>query len=235
VRGLTVRFGGIVALDGVSFALPAGQILGLIGPNGAGKTTLFNAITGLVEEEAGRVDLGEDDLTNRPPFVRARDGLARTFQNLRLFGHLPVRENVAIAALVAERHRPERTRLSVDELLREAGLLDVADRRAASLDYGSQRRLELARAAALAPEFLLLDEPTSGMSDAESLAMVDTVRRAAARIGAGVLVIDHDLGFISRICDHVVVLNEGQVLAEGTPEQVRADPEVARAYLGSQA
>jgi len=126
-------------------------------------------------------------------------------------------------------------RPDVDLLLAEAGLTDWADREAGTLDYGNQRRLELIRAAALAPEFLLLDEPTSGMSDTESLAMVDSVRAVAALIGAGVLVIDHDLGFITRISDHIVVLNEGRVLAEGSPEQVRANPAVAEAYLGSQA
>ena len=133
------------------------------------------------------------------------------------------------------RHRSHRLRPDVDDLLESAGLLEFADRAAGTLDYGNQRRLELARAVALAPEFLLLDEPTSGMSDTESLAMVESVRAMAAKVGAGVLVIDHDLGFITRISDHIVVLAEGQVLAEGTPDEVRANPAVAAAYLGSQA
>lgn len=230
-----VRFGGFRALAGASLRVEPGQVVGLIGPNGAGKTTLFNVVTGLVPAESGHILLGDLDLSSTPPHVRARSGLARTFQNLRLFKELSARENVALAALVAERHRPERERVDVDVLLAEAGLTDLADRQAGTIDYGNQRRLELARAAALAPDFLLLDEPTSGMDDQESLAMVDRVRRMAELVGAGVLVIDHDLGFISRICDHVVVLNEGEVLAEGTPDQVRANPDVARAYLGSQA
>ena len=233
--GIIVRFGGFTALDGASLRVRPGEVVGLIGPNGAGKTTMFNVITGLVAETDGRVHLGDLELTDAAPVDVARAGLARTFQNLRLFAHLSVRDNVALTALVAARHRPHRHAPAVDDLLAVAGLLDMADREAGTLDYGAQRRLELARAAALAPDYLLLDEPTSGMSDTESLAMVGAVRDIAARVGAGVLVIDHDLGFITTISDHIVVLAEGSVLAEGTPDQVRADPAVARAYLGSRA
>jgi branched-chain amino acid transport system permease protein len=230
-----VVFGGFVALDGAGVSVRPGEVVGLIGPNGAGKTTLFNVITGLVPETTGRVALGEEDLSDAKPVDVARAGLARTFQNLRLFGSLSVRENVALTALVAARHRAERVRPSVDQLLDAVGLTEWAERPAGTLDYGNQRRLELIRAAALAPEYLLLDEPTSGMSDSESLEMVDSVRTIAGLIGSGVLVIDHDLGFITRISDHVVVLSEGRVLAEGTPAEVRANPAVAEAYLGSQA
>ncbi|MDO8361703.1 MAG: branched-chain amino acid ABC transporter ATP-binding protein/permease [Actinomycetota bacterium] len=232
---IEVHFGGFIALDGAGLAVRPGEVVGLIGPNGAGKTTLFNVITGLVREQGGRVLLGDDELTHSNPVQVARAGLARTFQNLRVFKNLSTRENVALAALVSARHRPHRTRVDVDTLLDDVGLGEWADRQAGTLDYGNQRRLELARAAALAPDFLLLDEPTSGMSDQESLAMVNSVRTVAARIGAGVLVIDHDLGFITRISDHIVVLNEGRVLAEGTPAEVRANPQVAEAYLGSSA
>ena len=231
-RGIVVDFGGFRALDDAGIRVAPGEVVGLIGPNGAGKTTLFNVVTGLVQESSGTVVLGERDLSDAVPHDVARAGLARTFQNLRLFKNLSVRENVELTSLVAWRHREGS--LPVDELLADAGLTAVADRAAGTLDYGNQRRLELARAAALAPSFLLLDEPTSGMSDAESLAMVETVRATAAKIGAGVLVIDHDLAFITRISDHVVVLSEGRVLAEGTPAAVRADPAVAAAYLGSQ-
>ena len=232
---IEVRFGGFIALDGAGLTVRPGEVVGLIGPNGAGKTTLFNVITGIVHEQGGRVMLGDRELTDSAPVDVARAGLARTFQNLRLFKNLSVRENVALTALVAARHRKHRVRPLPDTLLDDAGLSEFADRPAGTLDYGNQRRLELARAAALAPEFLLLDEPTSGMSDQESLAMVQSVRAVAARIGAGVLVIDHDLGFITRISDHIVVLNEGRVLAEGTPEEVRSNPLVAEAYLGSSA
>ncbi len=231
-EGISVRFGGFRALDDAGVRVRAGEVVGLIGPNGAGKTTMFNVITGIVTEQSGRVTLGDRDLSDDPPYRVARAGLARTFQNLRLFGTLPVRENVAVAAVSAARYRPDAPAVDVDVLLASAGLSAAADRPARTLDYGNQRRLELARAAALAPVFLLLDEPTSGMSDQESRAMVDHVRATARLVGAGVLVIDHDLAFITRISDHVVVLAEGRVLAEGTPAEVRADPAVAVAYLG---
>jgi branched-chain amino acid transport system permease protein len=232
VREVTVRFGGFMALDGAGLRVRPGEIVGLIGPNGAGKTTLFNVVTGLVDEESGTVTLGDRDLSDDPPHRIARAGLARTFQNLRLFPTQSVRENVAVAALSARHYRSHRAPVDVDELLERAGLAGIAERRAATLDYGNQRRLELARAAALAPDYLLLDEPTSGMSTEESLAMVDHVREAAARIGAGVLVIDHDLAFVTRISDHIVALTEGRVIAEGTPDSVAADPGVIEAYLG---
>ncbi|MEQ1873748.1 MAG: ATP-binding cassette domain-containing protein [Ilumatobacteraceae bacterium] len=234
-RDIEVHFGGFVALDGARVSVRPGEVVGLIGPNGAGKTTLFNVITGLVQEQGGSVKLGDHDLSEATPVEVARAGLARTFQNLRLFKSLSVRENVALTSLVAGRHRAHRPRPETELLLADAGLTEWADRQAGTLDYGNQRRLELARAAALAPEFLLLDEPTSGMSDTETLAMVESVRAVAARIGAGVLVIDHDLAFITRISDHIVVLNEGRVLAEGTPAEVRANPLVAEAYLGTSA
>ena len=232
-EGVTVRFGGFVALDDAGIRVAPGEIVGLIGPNGAGKTTLFNVLTGLVEEDEGTVRLGLLDLSREPPHRIARAGLARTFQNLRLFPSLSARENVELAALSARRYRPEAPAIDPEVLLTGAGLAAVAERPAATLDYGNQRRLELARAAALAPSYLLLDEPTSGMSDAESLAMVERIRQAAELLGAGVLVIDHDLAFITRISDRVVVLAEGRPLAEGTPNEVRDDPAVALAYLGS--
>ena len=230
---IDVRFGGFVALAGAGISIAPGRVVGLIGPNGAGKTTLFNVITGLVPEQAGTVTLGERDLSHEPPHRIARAGLARTFQNLRLFPTLSVRENVELAGLSAARFRPEAAIVGSDELLAASGLADVAERAAATLDYGRQRRIELARAAALAPAFLLLDEPTSGMSDRESLRMVDDVRAMAALVGAGVLVIDHDLAFITRISDHIVVLAQGRVLTAGRPADIRADPAVAAAYLGS--
>jgi len=232
---VVVRFGGYKALDGARVRVRPGEIVGLIGPNGAGKTTLFNVVTGLVAAQAGVVKLGHDDLTASPPHMVARGGLARTFQNLRLFPTLSVRENVELAATSAARFRPDVAAPDVAQLLADGGLAAVAERRASTLDYGSQRRLELARAAALRPAFLLLDEPTSGMSDRESAAMVDQVRATARNLGAGVLVIDHDLGFITRISDHIVVLAEGKVIAEGRPDAIRQDPAVVAAYLGRDA
>ncbi len=231
--GLGVVFGGFTAVDDVSIRVEPGRIHGLIGPNGAGKTTFVNLLTGLVEPTTGTVRIGDRELTGAP-YRRARAGVSRTFQNLRVFPALTVRENIAIADLVAHDHRSHRPGVSVDELLALSGLEHMADRSAATLDYGNQRRLEIARAAALRPDFLLLDEPTSGMSSAESLAMVDHVRRIATAIGSGVLVIDHDLGFITNICEYVTVLDQGAVLAEGTPAEIQRDQRVIDAYLGSQ-
>jgi branched-chain amino acid transport system permease protein len=228
-----VRFGGFTALDGASLRVQPGEVVGLIGPNGAGKTTLFNVVTGLVDSRGGVVRLGASELTHARPHEVARAGLARTFQNLRLFGNLSVHENVALAALAAQRYRRDEPPVDVDGLIAAAGLTEWRHRPARTLDYGNQRRLELARAAALSPEYLLLDEPTSGMSDEESEAMVDQVRTTATSVGAGVLVIDHDLAFITRISDHVVALAEGVVIAEGTPDEVRRSPAVAAAYLGA--
>ena len=230
--GVTVEFGGFRALDGASIEVSNREIVGLIGPNGAGKTTLVNVMTGIVDPTRGQIHLGEMALTSEPSHEIARSGLVRTFQNLRLFSSLTVRENVEVAALVAAVHRNGIERSGVDEMVAGSGLWDHRDRRAAELDYGNSRRLELARAAAAAPAFLLLDEPTSGMSDSESLAMVESVRRMAAAVGAGVLVIDHDLNFITGICDRVYCLDQGRVIASGTPAEVQADPAVRAAYLG---
>ncbi len=234
-RDVSVRFGGFQALTAAHLDASSGEIVGIIGPNGAGKTTLVNVLTGMVAPTEGSFAISGERLTGKPPFQLARAGLVRTFQNLRLFGSLTVRENVEIAALVARDHRAERTLRDVDALVAEAGLWDHRDRRARELDYGTSRRLELARAAALSPSFMLLDEPTSGMSDAESLAMVEQVRHMAATVGAGVVVIDHDLGFITGISDRITVLDQGSVIATGTPEEVQADPRVQAAYLGSAA
>lgn len=233
-RQLGVRFGGFTAVDDVSLRVEPGEIHGLIGPNGAGKTTFVNLVTGIVPPTSGTVHLGDVDLP-AVPYKVARAGLARTFQNLRVFANLSVRENIEIAALVSERHRAHRPDVSVDAVLAMSGLAELADRPASTLDYGNQRRLEIARAAALRPDFLLLDEPTSGMSDDESQAMIGHVRATAALCGAGVLVIDHDLGFITSICDRITVLDQGRILAEGNPDEVRRNPEVIAAYLGSQA
>jgi branched-chain amino acid transport system permease protein len=236
VEGVTVVFGGFRALTDVTFEARSDEIVGLIGPNGAGKTTLLNVVTGHVPATAGRFAIGDTDLTGAPPTRIARAGLARTFQNLRLFARLPVRENVEVAAMSAARHRADdRHGLGVDDLLASAGLAPHEGRAAGWLDYGSQRRLEIARAAALAPRFLLLDEPTSGMSDTESAEMIQHVRAMARAIGAGVIVIDHDLHFITNVCDRIVVLDHGVVIATGTPQEIQANPAVIEAYLGSQA
>jgi len=233
VDAVDVRFGGFQALDQATLEANQNEIVGIIGPNGAGKTTLVNVVTGLVEPTGGQFSLDETPLNAAAPFQIARHGLARTFQNLRLFGSLTVRENVEAAAIVARQHRSGHPLPDVDALIAEAGLWEHRDRRAQHLDYGNARRLELARAAAMSPTFLLLDEPTSGMSENESVAMIEQVRHMAATVGAGVIVIDHDLAFITGISDRIYVLDQGRVIAEGTPDEVQADQRVRDAYLGA--
>jgi len=233
--GIDVSFGGFKALTQAGITARAGEIVGIIGPNGAGKTTFVNVITGMVEPTGGEFDIDGRSLTGSESFELSRSGLVRTFQNLRLFSALTVRENVEVASLVAREHRNGPAVRDIDSLLLEAGLWEHRDRRARELDYGNSRRLELARAAAMAPAFMLLDEPTSGMSDTESIAMIEQVRHMAATVGAGVIVIDHDLGFITGISDRIYVFDQGEVIANGTPEEVQANPHVQAAYLGSAA
>lgn len=227
---LVVQFGGFRALDGATLTIDRSEITGIIGPNGAGKTTLLNALTGVVDTNSGNAHLGEVAITGLSTQRIARHGLTRTFQNLRLFSALAVRENVTVAAL--RNHSGADAEELAAQLIGASGLWELRDRRASELDYGNARRLELARAAATEPEFLLLDEPTSGMNEAESLAMADDIRNVASLLGAGVVVVDHDLGFINRLCDSVHCLDQGVVVSSGTPEHVQADPIVRSAYLG---
>ena len=229
--GVTVDFGGLRVLEGAHLLAESGRVVGLIGPNGAGKTTMLNAMTGVVAPTQGRFSLDGEDLAGLEPHRLARLGLARAFQNLRLFAALTVRENIEVAALAGARSARQAER-TASGLLRLCGLADIADVRACALDYGASKRLELARAAAQAPRFLLLDEPTSAFSELESVIIVDQIRRIAETVRCGVVVIDHDLAFITNLCDRVYCLDQGSVIATGSPAEIRSHPAVRAAYLG---
>jgi ABC-type branched-subunit amino acid transport system ATPase component len=227
-------FAGTVALDGVSLTLEPGETVGLIGPNGSGKTTLINVISGIVRPDAGSVRVGGADVAQRPAHVRAGVGVARTFQNIRLFRDLTVAQNCE-AALVAQPRTRRASRLPVAEVLELLGLRAAAHERASALSYGAQRRAELARAAVAAPRFLLLDEPAAGMNEHETAELIASIRALRERLGCGVLVVEHDLGLIGALCDTAEVLDAGRCISRGTPQQVRADPAVIEAYIGGSA
>ena len=233
VEDIVVQFGGFRALADTTLEINRSEITGIIGPNGAGKTTLLNVLTGVVPPTSGKAFLADVEVTGLSTQKISRAGLTRTFQNLRLFDSLTVRENIATAAL--RNMSGAESAEFAKQLLGAVGLWDLRDRRASELDYGNARRLELARAAAVQPHFMLLDEPTSGMNEAESLIMADDVRKVATLIGAGVVVIDHDLGFIAGLCDKVFCLDQGEVVASGTATEVQANPIVRAVYLGTEA
>jgi ABC-type branched-subunit amino acid transport system ATPase component len=231
LQGICVSFNGVPALEDVDLDLARGEILGLIGPNGAGKTTLINAASGYAAAQRGRVLIGERDLTGAPPERVARSGLGRTFQAVRLFGLLTVRENVEVAGLSAgDRRRTARERAT--ELLEEFGLGDRADDLASSLPYGDERRLALARSLAARPDFLLLDEPAAGLNEGETDELTTAITAIPERYRCGVLVVEHDMRLIMGLSHRIHVLAHGRTIAVGTPEQVRNDPVVVESYLG---
>jgi len=232
IDGLTKDFAGLRALDSVSMTLEQGQIMGLIGPNGSGKTTFINVVTGFLKPTMGRVSIGDIDITAWPSYKIARLGLTRTFQTLKLFLGLTVLENVEVAAVSAGLPRKQARERALN-VLETLGISEMADSFAESLPYGQERYVEIARALAADPKFLLLDEPAAGLSELESGDLLQSLAAIPGRTGCGMLIIDHDMRLIMRLCNRLHVLNYGNTIGEGTPQEVRRNPAVIQAYLGA--
>jgi branched-chain amino acid transport system ATP-binding protein len=248
VNNLTKSFGGVRAIDDVSFTIRQGAVHSIIGPNGAGKTTLLNLLSGLVTPDRGRIVLDGVDLTGAAPYRMAAAGLGRTFQNLQVFFNMSALENVMTGRHLRERDalwaallrtpslaRSETaTRERALQLLAHVGLAGWADKPAEAMPYGALKRLEIARALAAEPKLLLLDEPAAGLNATEAQAIDALIKRLAAE-GTTVILVEHNMKLVMGVSDHLLVLDQGRVLAEGTPQQIRANPAVIEAYLGAEA
>jgi branched-chain amino acid transport system ATP-binding protein len=234
-RGVTVRFGGTTAVDDVDLGLDPGQVTGLIGPNGAGKTTLFNVVTGMQRPSSGSVLLDGTDITRKSPAKRGQLGVARTFQRLELFLSLSVRDNVRVAGDIvkASRRGAYDIEAETERVLELTGLADIADREVADIPTGRARVVEVARALMTHPRLLLLDEPASGQTEQETEVFAVMLRELADE-GLAICLVEHDLSLVMSLCRTIHVLDRGRLIASGTPEEVRATPEVVAAYIGAE-
>ena len=234
VLNLSKSFAGLTAVDQVNLQLQTGEVLGLIGPNGSGKTTFINIVTGLLAKDGGHVDIDGLDISALPAHKIARVGLVRTYQTIRLFKNLSCLENVEVGATGVGMSRRQASLLAM-QMLDKLGLAAKADAGVQGLTFRDQRLLEIARALAAKPKFVLLDEPAAGLNEEESNRLLELLKPMPAEYGIGLLVVDHDMHLMMRLCDRLHVLNYGKTIAEGTPDEVRKNPEVIKAYLGGEA
>ena len=248
VSNLGIAFGGLQAVDKVDLTIEEGALCGLIGPNGAGKTTVFNMLTGVYRPTEGDIILNGKNITGQSPASICKAGIARTFQNIRLFKAMTVLDNVKVGLhnqiryntltgifrLTAYYEREREMKGKAMSLLKIFGLDEEAKQLASSLPYGKQRKLEIARALATSPKLLLLDEPAAGMNPNETAELMETIKFVREKFGVAILLIEHDMSFVMGLCEHIVVLNYGRILAQGDPDTVRNDPKVIAAYLGGE-